>query len=122
LKTDFGFKPTYSSREVLLRYLNPEKKYLILKDQMTFSPLQVFINQGRLDDLVIDKEQLNVDALSEWLSFFEGQRSGKIHIVDPSGYLNQGKYKESPFINVISKEDLDRLRTNLESQKNYHAL
>jgi hypothetical protein len=122
LKTDFGFRPTYSSREVLLRYLNPEKKYLILKDQMTFSPLQVFINQGRLDDLVLDKEQINMDALSEWLSFFEGQRSGKIHVLDPHGHLNQAKYKESPFIHVISRADLDRLRTDLESQKNYQAL
>ncbi len=122
LKKDFGFKPTYTSREVLLRYLNPEKKYLVLQDKAELSPLKVFIEQGRLDDLVIDTKKDSVDSLMEWHSFFEGQRSGKIHLVDLQGELNQTKFKNSPFINLVSPEKFDGLRSSLANQKNYSSI
>jgi UDP-glucose 4-epimerase len=122
LKNDFGFRPTYSSREVLLRYLNPEKKYLVLKGEKKFSPLNVFIESGRLDDLFIEDEKNAMESLQEWHSFFEGQRSGKIHIVDQQGDLFQSKFKDSPYIDVLSRDKIETLKNSLAGQKNFRSI
>jgi UDP-glucose 4-epimerase len=126
LKTVFGYTPIYTSKEVLQRYLNPQRNFLIktigTKAQLT--PLEVFIRFDRLDDLIWEmthSNQQSENELLDWISFFEGQRAGKIHLIEQNGKMNNS-IPSSPYIKLSTASEADGLKKRLAGQKSYHSL
>ena len=125
LKSVFGFKPTFTSREVLLRYLNPEKKYYVRSEGKKVSPLEVFIHCGRLDDLIWDASlsgDEEMKELTDWLSFFEGQRAGKIHVTDQGSLLKNSPLEASSYVKFMTSSEAGALKKDLAGQKVYRSL
>jgi len=123
LKTVFGYTPVYTSKEVLHRFLNPQRNFLdkTIGKSANLSPLDVFIHFDRLDDLIWEtskSDQKNEDELLDWISFFEGQRAGKIHLVERNGKVSH----PNPYIKHINSSEVANLMKRLEGQKGYHSL
>jgi UDP-glucose 4-epimerase len=127
LKTDFGFIPRFTSVEVLKRYLSPDRKFYVRRahDERHLIPQEVFLNMSRLDDLFFEpsvEKPENLAEVLEWLSFFEGQKAGTLHLVNqeskhiPINLLNHAQ------IRVISSQEAEKIRSNLKVQKGYRSL
>jgi UDP-glucose 4-epimerase len=121
LKAGFGYIPTYSSKEVLLRYLNPERKFYIHSEHSTLSAQDVFINSGRLDDLIWESP-IKEEELLDWISFFEGQRAGKIHVLNQNAENATAKISQSPYVKLSTSQEIEALKFHLDGQKSYRSL
>lgn len=126
LKTVFGYTPVYTSKEVLQRFLNPQRNFLVktIGKQGQLSSLDVFIKFDRLDYLIWETTQSdkkNEDELRDWVSFFEGQKAGKIHLVEQNGKMDNS-ITSSPYIKLSTSSDADDLKKKLAGQKSYHSL
>lgn len=122
LKTVFGYRPTYTSKEVLLRYLNPEKKFFVRTATSKLRPLDVFVESGRLDDLIWEIGSGSEDELMDWISFFEGQRAGKIHVIDQAELMKNPLIHQSPYVKSITSTQMEQLKRELSGQKDYRSL
>ena len=126
LKTVFGYTPIYTSKEVLQRFLNPQRNFLVkaLGTKTQLTPLEVFIRFDRLDHLIWETTQSNQQSeneLLDWISFFEGQRAGKIHLIEQNGKMNN-TITSNPYIKLSTASEADGLRKRLAGQKSYHSL
>lgn len=126
LKSVFGFTPTYTSKEVLLRYLNPQRSFYFRDEKQTspLRPLDVFVQYDRLDDLVWTVPLASSVAQSElaaWVSYFEGQRAGKIHL-DADNAQAISALSLNPYVKLSTSAELESLKTQLIGQKGYHSL
>ncbi|MBA2405477.1 MAG: SDR family oxidoreductase [Bdellovibrionales bacterium] len=124
LKSVFGYTPVYTSIQVLQRYLNPQRTFLVKnkEQKIQLTPLEVFIHHDRLDDLIWETdlaEKKQQDELLDWISFFEGQRAGQIHLVEKNSKMAS---HTSTYVNVRSTGEADNLKKQLEGQKGYHSL
>lgn len=126
LKTVFGYTPAYSSVEVLKRFLNPQKNFMIIGKgkRSTLGPLEVFVHYGRLDELIweTDTDTGHDEELLDWISFFESQRAGKIHLVDHGTDVSNSQILSSPYVNPTSMQEAASLKKRLSGQKGYHSI
>jgi hypothetical protein len=105
-----------------MRYLNPEKKYFIKTSSSKLRPLDVFIEIGRLDDLIWEDESSSESELLDWISFFEGQRAGKIHLIDQSAQLKNPQIQQSSYVKSMTSGEIAHLKQELSGQKDYRSL
>lgn len=127
LKTVFGYTPVYTSKEVLTRYLNPSRNFLIKNNgnKSGLSPLDIFIQFDRLDDLILEtslSSHENEAELSNWISYFEGQRAGKIHLVEQNGKIENPTLANNPYVKLSSSSEAAILKAQLAGQKGYRAI
>jgi UDP-glucose 4-epimerase len=125
LKTVFGYRPVYTSKQVLERFLNPQRNFLVKTDgaQGQLSPLEVFIKFDRLDDLIWETtrtSQDNEEELLDWISYFEGQKAGKIHLIEQNSKMNS--LKSNPYVGFSTLAEGQTLQKRLAGQKGYHSL
>ena len=125
LKNVFGYKPLLNSKEVLLRYLNPERSLLVHHNQTSLSPLDVFIHFNRLDDLIWEDSSVSEKAeeqLLDWVSYFEGQRAGVIHVVDQTDKVKNPLIRKSPYVKFTTSPEIQSLKQLLLGQKGYRSI
>ena len=125
LKNDFGYKPALNSKEVLLRFLNPERRLLVRQENLRVTPLDVFIHCGRLDDLIWEgtSEGEETEAmLLDWLSYFEGQRAGHIHVLDQNNKVKNPLLANSPYVKFATSPEIQGLKQELLGQKGYRSI
>lgn len=125
LKNDFGYKPALSSKEVLLRFLNPERRLLVRQENLGVTPLDVFIHCSRLDDLIWEgtSEGEETEAmLLDWLSYFEGQRAGHIHVLDQNNKVKNPLLANSPYVKFATSPEIQGLKQELLGQKGYRSI
>ena len=123
LKKEFGYVPTYSSKEVLENFLKPQKNFYIYRplDPANLSPLKVFTQFDRLDALIIESKietTQQKEELLNWISYFEGQKSGLIYLLDEHGNLKDSEYVQSSHIKLCTLKDIEQTKKLLIYSKN----
>jgi UDP-glucose 4-epimerase len=113
LKENFPFQLRKTSKEVLLNYLHPEKKYYI-RSNGKIDPSKIFMQESRLDVLVWDipMEEEKVTEMQEWIDFFQAQRSGTIFST-----IRHPMLEGNPYVRFITANDLSKYQTEWQHWK-----